>query len=54
MTVMDKAHGEVDTLKETFGVDATEDEATFVKSFGTLGAGAYAHCRERMADRGEE
>lgn len=50
MAVVDKAHGQVDALKKAFGVDATEDKAALVEGLRALGAGAYAHCRERMAD----
>lgn len=41
-------------MEETFFVDAGEDEASFVKGFGALGAGADADCRERMTYASEE
>jgi hypothetical protein len=43
MAVMDKAHGQIDALKEAFSVNTAKDKAALVKGFGTLGAGAYAH-----------
>lgn len=54
MAITDKADGQIDALKEAFGVDAAEDEAALIEGLGTLCAGAYAHGRERMADRSEE
>ena len=44
----------VDCLKERLGIDAGNDEVGFVYRLRTLGAGAYADCRERMAYAGEE
>lgn len=44
----------VNCLEEGFGVDAGDDEVGFVDGFGTLGAGADADCRERVAYAGEE
>ena len=47
-------HGGVHGLQEAALVNAGEDEAGLVKGLGALGAGADAHCRERMADAREE
>lgn len=47
-------HGCVDGLQQAILVDAGEDEAGLVEAFGALGAGADAHGREGVADRGEE
>ena len=44
----------VNCLEEGFGVDAGDDEVGFVDGFGTLGTGADADCRERMAYASEE
>ena len=54
LSIFNQFYGHIDTLEEAFGVNATEHEATFVKGFGTLGAGADTHGRERMALTGEE
>lgn len=54
MGVADEGDGGVDGLEEPLGVDAGEDETAFVECLGTLGAGADADGRERMAYRGEE
>lgn len=47
-------HSGVHGLQKAALVNAGEDEAGLVKGLGTLGAGADAHCRERMADAREE
>ena len=44
----------VNALQEALGVDAAQDETTFVEGFGTFSAGADADSREGMADAGEE
>ena len=48
MPVADKGDGGVDGLEKAFGVDAGEDEATFVEGLGAFGAGADADGWERM------
>ena len=52
--VLDQFDCNVHALQETLRVNAAQNEAAFVKSFGTLGAGADADSREGMADAGEE
>ena len=52
--VADEGDGNVYALEEALGVDATEHEATFVKSLGALGGGADTYSRERMTDTGKE
>ena len=49
-----EADGGVDSLKKAVLIDARDDEAGFVESFGALGAGADADGREGMAHAGEE
>ena len=46
--------GGVNGLQKAALVDAGEDEAGLVEGLGTLGAGADAHGRERVADAREE
>ena len=52
--VADEGDGDVDALEKADGVDAAEDEASFVEGFGTLCAGADTNCGEGMANRSEE
>ena len=52
--VADEGDGDVDALEKADGVDAAEDEASFVQGLGALGRGPDAHGREGMADGGEE
>ena len=47
-------HSSIDCLEERLGINAGDDEVGFVNCLRTLGAGAYADSRERMADTGEE
>ena len=47
-------HSSIDCLEERLGVDAGDDEVGFVNRLRTLGAGAYADCRERMSHRCKE
>ena len=47
-------NGCVDRLKQSFRVDAGEDEACLVQCLGTFRGGADADGGERMRDRGEE
>ena len=44
----------VNCLEKGFGVDTGDDEVGFINSLRTLGAGADADCRERMAYASEE
>ena len=44
----------VNCLEEGFGVNAGDDEVSFVDCFRALGTGADADCREWMANAGEE
>ena len=50
ITVAVHFDGGVNGLQEILLIDASEDEAGLVKSFGALGAGADADGRERVAD----
>ena len=52
--IANQFHGHIDTLQKALGVDAAEHEAAFVKCLGTLGAGADAHGRKRVALAGEK
>ena len=52
--VADEGDGNVYALQEALGVDAGQDEATFIERFGALGRCADAHGREGMALAGEE
>ena len=52
--VADEGDGDVDALEKADGVDAAEDEASFVQGLGALGRGPDAHGREGMADAREE
>ena len=47
-------HGHIDTLEQALGINTTQYKATLVQGFRTLGTGADAHGRERMALTGEE
>ena len=54
IAVFDEFHGNIHALQQALGVDAGEDEASFVEGFGALGGGADADGREGVADGGEE
>lgn len=54
VTVLVHCDGSVYCLQQALFVNAGDDEAGFVKSFGTLGAGADADGREWVTDGGEE
>ena len=48
LTVFAEFYGGIYSLEEALGVDAGNDEVALVNSFGTLGRGTNADCRERM------
>ena len=50
VAVAGHANGEVYALQEALLINAAEDEAGLVKSFGTLGAGADTHSGDGLAD----
>ena len=54
IAVSGHADGEIHALQEALLVNAAEDEAGLVEGFGTLGAGADAHCGDGFADGGVE
>ena len=54
LTVTAEFYSGVNCLEERLLVDAGDDEVGFVDCLRTLSAGAYADCRERMANTGEE
>ena len=53
-TVSDEGNGNVDTLQESLGVDAAEDETAFVESFRPLRRCPYTDGWEGVADAREE
>ena len=52
--VADEGDGDIYALEQALGVDAGEHEAALIQSLGPLRGSPDAHCREGMADRGEE
>ena len=54
VAVADEGDGDVDALEEAGGVDAAEDEATFVQGLRPFGRSADTDGWERMADAREE
>lgn len=54
VAVLDQFYCSFHRLEQSVGVDAGENESGFVERFRTLGGGADADGRERMAYAGEE
>lgn len=54
VTALGHLHRGVNTLQQRVLVDAGKNETALVQSFRTLGGGANAHRRERLADAGVE
>ena len=54
VAIADEFDCRIDRLKEALGVDAREDESSFVKRLGTFSAGSDADGWEGVAYRGEE
>ena len=54
VAVLIHLNGHIDRLKQVVAVDAGQNEAALIQSFGALGGRADADRRERMPHTGED